>query len=613
MLSQIAKANFFKFIRDRRVFVIIALFLFIGLITTVIVGFLAERYKYTAVPPTSEYVPQELLINYHEGFAPHELTQKEREKLDSALSELGVVSQIKAYEGEEGPLSRYYLLTFRGDLDIRVLQKSLSRIKGIEVSQPNFIAQPFLTPNDPMYPQLWGIQKINSPTAWDKTTGSTGIIVAVLDTGIAGHPDLSESIVNPYNAINGGTTVADSIGHGTHVAGTVGAIGNNGVGVVGVNWNVKIMPIQVCSSAGCSNLSVTRGIQRAADSGAKVINMSLGTPAPYQEPCNSSHIFYSAIQYAISKGVTIVVAAGNDSRDASVVSPASCPGVITVGATTPSDGRASFSNFGSVVDIAAPGFQILSTWPGGYNTINGTSMASPMVAGAAALLLSTNPGLSPQEVRNCLVTNGDNIPSSSSIGPRLNIGNSINNCIGSAGIPTPTPTTALNPTSTTSPSRYYISGIVFEDNNNDREFNTGDLPLVNENIALSGSLTDTAATLTDGTFIFDNLFEGTFNVTYKGTGFNGINLTQTQPAVELKFIVTKDVANPTPTIVAGPTSIPITPTPTSTSPTSTPRQGGASTPTPTPTPAVYYKCEYDPACVSGQKNIQLCPLVCTQI
>jgi hypothetical protein len=235
-------------------------------------------------------------------------------------------------------------------------------------------------------------------------------------------------------------------------------------------------------------------------------------------------------------------------------------------------------------------------------------MASPHVAGAAALLLSVNPSLSPAQVEGCLVNSADPISSARQIGPRLNIAKALENCAGTPGTqpPTATPTPAIGPTATPAVSKFYISGRVFQDNNNDGTYNAGDLGLGNETLNLTGSFSDTTTTLTDGTFIFDNLFEGTFNVSYSGSSRDGINLTQTFSAAIVNFIVTKDLANPTPTIIAGQPVPPATATPTQ-----APPAGGGATRAPTPTPPVLYTCEFDPNCGESQDNIQLCPLICT--
>lgn len=430
----------------------------------------ADQSSHLTIPPMGPYVPDEVVVKFRDGFVPvqldneieqrqkrgesmigkvgnsfqnaslailQEVTPEEKKLyLDLELKKAGVVSYKKLYDNNSPELVGFYTLFLQEGSSLPDTQKRLSELPFLASSEPNSIGEIFVVPNDPSYSQLWGMQKIQMESAWDITTGSTSIIVAVVDTGAdLSHPDLAGSLVAGYDVAGGDTNPSDDNGHGTHVSGTIGGIGNNNVGVAGVNWNVKIMPVKVCNSGGsCPTSTVTQGIVWAADNGAKVINMSLGGRAV----CPSGSQYDAATRYAVSKGVTVVVAAGNDSSDASGYSPASCSGTITVGASTPSDARASFSNYGAAVDIAAPGSGIFSTYPGGYKSLQGTSMASPHVAGAAALLLSVNPGLSPQQVQDCLVQNADAISASPNIGPRLNMIKTLRAC--SSGVPLPTPT-----------------------------------------------------------------------------------------------------------------------------------------------------------------------------
>lgn len=262
-----------------------------------------------------------------------------------------------------------------------------------------------------------------------------GVVVAVIDTGVDfSHPDLAgQSWVNEdevcTNLIDddGNGFVDDCNGwdfgnednqsfspgqqeHGTHVAGTIAAIADNGVGVVGMAPDVTIMDLNVQGSGGMTMSSISRAVRYAADNGAHVINMSLGTQPG--TPAAAVGSLIEAVRYAESKGSLVVVAAGNSSvnLDNAAVYPANIEGsnMITVGASAPDETKASFSNYGSPVDVFAPGVLIVSTVPGdGYKFMNGTSMASPTVAGAAAALISSNPGLDPLGVREQLVGTGD--------------------------------------------------------------------------------------------------------------------------------------------------------------------------------------------------------------
>ncbi|MEK7573352.1 MAG: S8 family serine peptidase [Patescibacteria group bacterium] len=598
--------------------------------TIIAVAFVTNKKTYEIIPPTSQYIPQELLINYYEGKAPHELSESKRNDIEKRLKGFGVISQEKAYDVEEGVLSRTYFLKFSDDVELKDLQKNLSFIKEIKVSQPNFVYELFLTPNDPSYSQLWGIQKINSSIAWDSTTGSSSIIVAVLDTGAdVSHPDLASAITSPFNVGDNSSNVTDTVGHGTHVAGTIGAVGNNGTGVVGVNWNVKIMPIKIFTPK-ATNFNITTGIIKAVDIGARVINMSIGTPKGFTDPCTANHDFHNAIQYALSKGVVVVVAAGNESRDAAVVSPASCAGVITVGSTTSSDSKSSFSNYGSTVEIAAPGSNICSTVPGGYScSYSGTSMASPHVAGAAALLLSANPGLSPSEVADCLINTADPITTDMRIGPRLNIGNAIiQNCTaatpitptntptitppGGAPTNTPTPTlspaTSLTPVVTGAPTKFSLIIDIWTDNNNSGTRDAGDTPYQGAILNLNNSSgVQIASGITDasGKRTFPNLLPGNYSLKVIISGRTNVYPVDIANIDYIFVLRLPPGGSLTPPVVItqAPAATPtLTPVPTS--------GGGGGVLTPMPTPQATYNCVWDAGCATSKKNLQLCSLIC---
>jgi subtilisin family serine protease len=218
-----------------------------------------------------------------------------------------------------------------------------------------------------------------------------------VDTGVdLDHPDLAGNVVSGYNVISPGAPPQDDHGHGTHVAGIVAAITNNNVGVAGVAGGCRIMPVKVLNNVGeGTDFDVATGIQWAADNGARVINMSLGSP-------DYSYALADAVDYAYGKNVLIVAAAGNDGLE-SILYPAALPHVMAVGATDKIDGRASFSNYGNALDIVAPGVNIFSTlWDNSYTYLSGTSMATPHVAGVAALVLSLHPEYTNDQVEKVL-------------------------------------------------------------------------------------------------------------------------------------------------------------------------------------------------------------------
>ncbi|MGE5593760.1 MAG: S8 family serine peptidase [Betaproteobacteria bacterium] len=255
---------------------------------------------------------------------------------------------------------------------------------------PTTVTTARLVPNDPYYPRQWGPEAMSLPYAWEFTTGSSSVTVAVIDTGVqTDHPDLAGHIATGYDFYNRTTYVRDMNGHGTHVAGIIGAVTNNAVGMAGINWNVRIMPLKVTDDSGSGYLDLSmiiEALRYAADHGADVVNMSfqIGDATTGEDP-----FMDQAIEYAYNKGATMVAAAGNDGEPW-VAYPARDPRVIAVGAVGPDLVRAMWSNYGSEVDVVAPGVDILSTWPtNSFANASGTSMATPHVAGLAALMIAS--------------------------------------------------------------------------------------------------------------------------------------------------------------------------------------------------------------------------------
>lgn len=301
--------------------------------------------------------------------------------------------------------------------------------------------EPIEGPNDPLKPLQYSLEAMQVPAAWKVTMGSPDVVVAVIDSGVDHkHKDLANNLVDyGYDAYHSkkGTDAATtdtmsrfggmfaSYGHGTHVAGIIAAEGNNNRGIVGVAPKCKVMPIKIFPSlmemvrpkknerAEDQNAiiasAVAEGIVYAAEHGADVINMSLGFPTESQS-------LALACDYAMKKGVTVLVAAGNERMEGSPVNTlANQPGVIGVGATDEEDRVTFFSNAGKYVSIAAPGWRVLSTMPSFFNGLiakpyqymDGTSMACPNAAGVAALVKSVNPKLSPAQVKQILEQSAD--------------------------------------------------------------------------------------------------------------------------------------------------------------------------------------------------------------
>ncbi len=303
---------------------------------------------------------------------------------------------------------------------------ALSRDPAVRYAVPDLVATIQALPDDPLYGQQWGPASIGAPEAWGFSTGSRSVIVAILDTGITlNHPDLEGDIwtnpnpgqggytgdVHGWNFVANNNNPADDYGHGTHVAGIIGAVGNNGLGVTGVNWSVSLMPLKICNSGGeCSLSDEIAALEYAVAHGAKVANASFGGYYGGYLPEKE------AIAAAGKQGLLYVAAAGNhaSSDDLTPFFPASysLENELSVAATTSSDTLASFSNYGfNSVDLGAPGEGILSTLPTtgplssstGYGELSGTSMAAPQVSGAAALLMSENPDWTMQQVRARLI------------------------------------------------------------------------------------------------------------------------------------------------------------------------------------------------------------------
>jgi len=286
---------------------------------------------------------------------------------------------------------------------------SLSSNPNVEYIEPNIRMHTFGEITDPSYSKQWGLSAIHAAEAWAEVTNTAEVTVAIIDTGVDyTHPDLANRVdtKNDYDYVNHDSNAMDDNGHGTHVAGILAAELNNRVGIAGTAGpaNVKILPLKVLDKEGDGDLyDAAMAIRDAADLGADVINLSLGgywDERRYGKP----KTMMEAVDYATGKGAVVIAAAGNEKDDTDYYIPASISDVITVSAVDEDLKFASFSNFGDSVDIAAPGENILSTWlGGGYVYGEGTSMATPFVAGAAALLKVQNPDLDPEELTDLLL------------------------------------------------------------------------------------------------------------------------------------------------------------------------------------------------------------------
>ncbi len=357
-------------------------------------------------------------------------------------------------------------------VEAAAIAERLSGDPNVEYAEPDRIMRPLLVPTDLRYPEQWHYHDpvvdgepggANLPTAWDITTGAGGIVIAVIDTGIlATHADLASArLLGGYDFVSNiviandgdgrdadpsdpgdwvvanecfpGSGASDSSWHGSHVMGTVGATTDNGVGGAGVNWMSKILPVRVLGKCGGFTSDIVDAMMWAAGNpvagvpnnanAAHVLNLSLGGLGP------CSITAQTAIDTITAAGTVVVIAAGNDGSDASLSSPGNCDGVITVAATNRAGGRAFYTDFGSVVEIAAPGGETIISSNGVLSTINtglmtpdaspagdtyafyqGTSMATPHVSGIVSLMLSINSALTPTRVLNELQANARAFP-----------------------------------------------------------------------------------------------------------------------------------------------------------------------------------------------------------
>lgn len=399
-----------------------------------------------------KFVKGELLVKFREP-TNSSLTAKINREMDSEFVErLGDKS--------------LHRIELSDEISVETAIAKLNRYPEIEYAQPNFYYRLAVSPDDTRFSELWGMEKISAPAAWDITSGSSDTIVAVIDTGIRyTHEDLAANMwtnsgETPNNGIDDDNNgFIDDVhgydfrfndsdpddefgsGHGTHVAGTIGAVGNNSLGVTGVNWNVRLMAIKIYSSTGTDTTSAmlinAYNYVRMMKERGENIRVTNNSYSGCNEACSYDQATKDALDAMGNAGILNVFAAGNDARN--VETNPAYPGsynsstVLTVASSTSTDTRSGFSNFGSTrVDLAAPGSGILSTTrtAANYGNSSGTSMASPHAAGAAALLSSHNPSLTNASLKATLMNtvdvlaNWDGVVKTSG---RLNVANALQN------------------------------------------------------------------------------------------------------------------------------------------------------------------------------------------
>ena len=379
---------------------------------------------------SGEYVMDEIIIKFKE---PWQVPGKERQlrrEIEKA-EKIAFVEDLGLYVIKAADLNK----------NPNAVLNRLKNNKYVEFVEPNYVLKPEMIPNDPGYKnQSAVLTAIGAQNGWEIIMGG-GPIVAVVDSGVAQHPDLPP-LLGGYSAVAALSPNNDNAGHGTGVAGTIGAVGNNALGGAGINWNASILPVKVDDAVNSISVANTaKGIIWAADNGAKVISISLGTSS-------DSVTLKNAIDYAYNKGCAIFAAAGNDGSP-SVCYPARYENVIGVGASGNGTSRASASSYGAGLDVLAISSYYTTLSNGGYANQTGTSYSTPQVAGLASLVWAVNPKLANSEVydmiRRGASGNGSYVNNEIGYGV-INIGKSVELACAAAGGPEATPSPTPLPT-----------------------------------------------------------------------------------------------------------------------------------------------------------------------
>lgn len=388
--------------------------------------FLTGAAALAAMPGTvkgkeAEHEPEELIVKYRTG------TEARRDE---------VHKRHGSHRMKEYPNFEMERVKVRPGTTLAEAISEFESDPDVLYAEPNYRVHTMAVPTDPSYSQLWGMEKIRASAAWDATTGSANVVVAVIDSGIdVNHPDLKANLwvnqlelngrpgvdddgngiiddIYGYNAITGSADLTDDVGHGTHVAGTIGAVGNNGIGVAGVNWNVRIMACKFIGPTGGNEADAISCLHYVADQKRRGVNIVATSNSWGGGP------YSRALSDAIDaqRDILFIAAAGNDgtNSDTTPTYPAcyDLPNVVSVAASTPTDTLATFSQYGRhAVHVAAPGTTIYSTSPGNtYATHSGTSMATPHVSGLAALIKAARPTADWREIKNLLLSGGAPVP-----------------------------------------------------------------------------------------------------------------------------------------------------------------------------------------------------------
>lgn len=485
--------------------VYVGIFLLLLTLPTLIISVQSEQdiRKYAStreftIPRGAEYVPDELIIKYkptleiktntsinqhkesfevddiEKGLPSYSLTNLQAagaRKVERAFKDVklpqerGMIAKLLGVVGmgaKPNEMANYLVIKVPSTTNLQQAIDILIKDPNIEAVEPNYKVKLYGIDygNDSYYSQQWSLPKISMPQAWSSITPEHEVIVAVMDTGVdSTHPDLQGKLVTGKNMLDGSTNTNDTFGHGTHIAGTIAATINNTTGIAGLASKVKIMPIKVQEGQAANTplTLISNAMLYAADNGANVLNISLG----FTIVNGSSQILDDTVNYVANKGVTMVAAAGNENIDMANELPSSYSQVIAVSATTQQDTKASFSNYGNKIAVAAPGVGILSAAPqnaimsydGGcvdsarrYCMASGTSMAAPHVTGLVALMLSVDNTITPTQIRELLTAFADDIgPAGKDIQfgyGRINAARVMEHITNENGTSSPTPTSS---------------------------------------------------------------------------------------------------------------------------------------------------------------------------
>lgn len=437
--------------RSHLIRVFLLIFLIIGTLPTPVRG--SHSLEPSITKQTPAFVPGEILVKFYPGDVPSNQSLADlsvyKPEIYRLLNKAGVnlidsqpliphrdrsgLGQVNS--GKPVQFERIYRLRLSDNKDVSTVINQLSSSLYFESVEPNYFLQAAVVPNDNYYFQQWGLTQINASEAWDLEQGTDANTIAILDTGLdLNHPDFVGRLwtnpgetpdngidddnngyvddINGWNFVEDNPISQDDSGHGTHVAGIAAANGDNGIGIAGVDWNARIMPLRILNAGGVgTHADAAAALIYAADKGTRVINMSFGA-------YSDSQILRDAVTYA-SPTTLLVGAAGNNGRTDPFY-PAAYPQVLAVASTGPGDIRSAFSNYGSWVDISAPGETIWSTmYDDTYIAWSGSSMATPFVAGAASLILAHYPELSSASLRQQLLKTPSDVNASNPAIPGL--------------------------------------------------------------------------------------------------------------------------------------------------------------------------------------------------